>query len=154
MGDALPRLLVGGNDDVSYKIKSQLLMAPGFGFAKNLLVDQHFSQRGRMARLIGAVAQNPRVLGIGIDENTAIIVGPGARRFTVMGEGAAYVVDGGKSTYSNIGEEDPDRTLSAFDVMIHMLSQGDTFDLARRRPRSNRAETLDVGEDEGEEESD
>src|SRR4051812_7496998 len=73
-------MLVGGgsgDSDGSYKIKASLLMAPGFGFAKNLLIDQHFAQRGRMSRLIGAVTQNPRVLGIGIDENTCIMVGPG-----------------------------------------------------------------------------
>ena len=135
-------MMVSGSDEGSYKIKSSLLMAPGLGFAKDLLIDQHFSERGRMARLIGAVSQNPRVLGVGIDENTAIVVEQ-QRKFTVLGEGAAYVVDASQVSYSNIGEEDSERTLSAFDLCVHMLSQGDSFDLTTREPRSAPAESME-----------
>jgi cyanophycinase len=139
-------MLVTGDDDESYRIKSSLLMAPGLGFVHDLLIDQHFSQRGRMARLIGAVTQNPRVLGVGIDEDTAIVV-EREQTFKVLGKGAAYIVDGSSTTYSNIGEEDSDRTLSTFGITVHMLSQGDEFDFATRTPRSNPAETLDGAED-------
>jgi cyanophycinase len=65
----------------------------------------------------------------------------------VLGKGAAYIVDGSSTTYSNIGEEDSDRTLSTFGITVHMLSQGDEFDFATRTPRSNPAETLDGAED-------
>ena len=140
-------MMVSGSGDGSYRIKSALLMAPGLGFARDLLIDQHFSERGRMARLIGAVSQNPRVLGVGIDENTAIIVEQ-QRRFTVLGEGAAYVVDASQMTYSNIGEEDADRTLSAFGLVVNMLSQGDSFDLNTRTPTSGPAESMEQEEEE------
>jgi cyanophycinase len=136
-------MLVASDDDDSYRIKSALLMAPGLGLARDLLIDQHFSQRGRMARLIGAVSLNPRVLGVGIDENTAIIVRHD-RDFEVLGAGAAYVVDGSQTTYSNIGDEESDRTLSSFNITVHMLSQGDRFDLATRKPTNHPAETLEV----------
>lgn len=141
-------MMVAGSDEASYRIRSALLMAPGLGLARDMLIDQHFAERGRMARLIGAVTQNPRMLGVGIDENTAIIV-EGARRFDVLGAGAAYVVDASTTTYSNIGEEEADRTLSSFGLTVHMLSQGDQFDLATRRPTSRPA---DVMEDEEEDE--
>jgi cyanophycinase len=140
-------MMVTGSARGSYKIKSSLLMAPGLGFARDMLIDQHFSERGRMARLIGAVSQNPRVLGVGIDENTAIIV-EHQRKFTVLGEGAAYVVDASQMSYSNIGEEESDRTLSAFDLCVHMLSQGDSFDLNTRTPTSHPAETMEPEEEE------
>jgi cyanophycinase len=139
-------MLVSSDDDDSYRIKSALLMAPGLGLAHDLLIDQHFSQRGRMARLIGAVSQNPRVLGVGIDEDTAIVV-RGDRDFQVLGAGAAYVIDGSKITYSNIGDEESDRTLSAFNITVHMLSQGDRFDLATRTPSSHPAESMEPNED-------
>jgi cyanophycinase len=139
-------MLVSSSDEDSYRIKSALLMAPGLGLAHDLLIDQHFSQRGRMARLIGAVSQNPRVLGVGIDENTAIVV-RGDRDFQVLGAGAAYVIDGSKITYSNIGDEESDRTLSAFNITVHMLSQGDRFDLATRTPTSRPAESMEPNED-------
>ena len=144
-------MLVTNDGEPSYRIKSALLMAPGFGFAHDMLIDQHFSERGRMGRLIGAVSQNPRVLGLGIDENTAIIV-ERDRRFRVLGEGAVYVVDASKTTYSNIGDEDSDRTLSSFGITVHMLSQGDAFDLSTRTPRAYPAESME-SEDEAEHET-
>ena len=140
-------MLVANNGEASYRIKSALLMAPGLGLAQDMLIDQHFSERGRMARLIGAVTQNPRVLGIGIDEDTALIVERN-RDFRVIGSGAVYVLDASKSTYSNIGEEDSDRTLSSFGITVHMLSQGDRFDLSMRTPHAHPADTMEPEEKE------
>ena len=139
-------MLVTNNGDASYRIKSSLLMAPGLGLAEDMLIDQHFAERGRMSRLIGAVTQNPRVLGVGIDEDTAMLVDRN-RTFQVLGEGAVYVVDASKTTYSNIGEEDSDRTLSSFGLTIHMLSQGDTFDLDTRTPHPHPAESMEGAEE-------
>lgn len=139
-------MMVQGGQEESYKIKSALLMAPGFGLARDMLIDQHFAQRGRMARLIGAVSQNPRMLGIGIDEDTAIIVEQ-TRQFSVLGEGAVYVVDASTTTYSNIGEGESDRTLSSFGLTVHMLSQADQFDLATRTPSFRRAEEAEDAEE-------
>jgi len=135
-------MLVTNNGEASYRIKSSLLMAPGLGLAEDMLIDQHFAERGRMARLIGAVTQNPRVLGVGIDEDTAMIVERN-RTFQVLGVGAVYVVDASKTTYSNIGDEDSDRTLSSFGLTVHMLSQGDRFDLDTRTPQPQAAESME-----------
>ncbi|HKH93939.1 MAG TPA: cyanophycinase [Gemmatimonadaceae bacterium] len=140
-------MMVANNGDSSYRIKSSLLMAPGLGFAQDMLIDQHFSERGRMARLIGAVTQNPRVLGVGIDEDTSMIVERN-RYFQVLGVGAVYVVDASKSTYSNIGDEDSDRTLSSFGLTIHMLSQGDRFELDTRTPKAHPADSMEEEEEE------
>ena len=140
-------MMVANNGEASYRIKSALLMAPGLGLAQDMLIDQHFSERGRMARLIGAVTQNPRVLGVGIDEDTALILERN-REFRVLGAGAVYVVDAAKSTYSNIGEEESDRTLSSFGITVHMLSQGDRFDLLTRTPAAHPAETMEAEREE------
>jgi cyanophycinase len=139
-------MLVANNGDASYRIKSALLMAPGLGLAQDMLIDQHFAERGRMARLIGAVSQNPRMLGIGIDEDTAIIVEQN-RRFQVLGTGAVYVVDASTMSYSNIGEEDSDRTLSSFSLAVHMMSQGDRFDLFTRTPHAHPADSMEEAEE-------
>jgi cyanophycinase len=124
-------MLVKGASSESYRI-GELHMAPGLGLVRDVIIDQHFAERGRYGRLLGAVAHNPRLLGIGIDENTAVVIeGRGLR---VLGSGAAYVVDGETATHSNIAEARSDRALSMFDVRMHVLSSGDRFDLDARRP--------------------
>lgn len=127
-------MLVAGGDEHSHVIGGSVRMAPGLGLIGDVIIDQHFMERGRLGRLLGAVAQNPKNLGIGIDEQTAIVVERG-NGFYVLGSGAVYVVDGSEVTYSNIAEEDLNKTLSIYDVRMHMLSQGDRFDLITRRPR-------------------
>jgi cyanophycinase len=124
-------MLVKGTSSESHRI-GDLHMAPGLGLIRDVIIDQHFAERGRIGRLLGAVAQNPRVLGIGIDEDTGIVVE--GEQFTVAGSGAVYIVDGGGVTHSNIAEARPERTLSMYDVCMHVLSTGDRFDLATRRP--------------------
>jgi len=130
-------MLVKGKSGESYKI-GDLHMAPGLGLVRDMIIDQHFAERGRFGRLFGAVAHNPRELGIGIDEDTALVFED--ERFSVIGSGCVYVVDGAGVTHSNIAEAEPERSLSMYDIRLHVLSAGDAFDVARRRP----ADVLDV----------
>jgi cyanophycinase len=124
-------MLVGGTSSESHRI-GDLNMAPGLGLIRNAIIDQHFAERGRIGRLLGAVAHNPRILGVGIDEDTAIVLE--AERFSVIGSGAVYVVDAEDVTQSNIAEARSATALSLHDVRMHVLASGDGFDLARRAP--------------------
>jgi cyanophycinase len=127
-------MLVRGSGAESHRI-GDLDMAPGLGLVRNVIIDQHFAERGRIGRLMGAVAQNPRVLGVGIDEDTAVILRGDV--FRVIGAGGVCVVDGAEVSHSNIAEAAPERTLSMFDVRVHALSSGDAFDLRSRRPKTD-----------------
>lgn len=130
---AMPEtMLIGGASDASNRV-SALSMAPGLGFVHNVVVDSHFAERGRMGRLLGAVVQNPRNLGIGIDEDTAIVL-ERDDCFWVEGSGAVYIVDGQDISYSSLSEENPEGVVSIDDVKLHVLGQGDQFDLHKRRP--------------------
>ncbi|AWN23940.1 cyanophycinase [Deinococcus irradiatisoli] len=124
-------MLVTGSGRESYRI-GDIRMAPGLGLIQGVIIDQHFAERGRMGRLLGAVAQNPRLLGIGIDEDTAIVVQ--GEHFDVIGSGAVTVVDGQGVSRSNVAEARSNTVLSMFDVRLHVLSSGDSFDLAKRQP--------------------
>lgn len=126
-------MLVGGRHEGWHKVGDAFQMVPGLGFMRDVIIDQHFSERGRIRRLLGAVAQNPRMLGIGIDEDTAVLV-EGAERFEVLGSGAVYVVDGHGVSYTNSTEQAPDKTLSVFGVKLHVLSHGDGFNLKTNQP--------------------
>jgi cyanophycinase len=125
-------MLVGGGGRESHRMGDNLRMAPGLGLLSDAIIDQHFAERGRMGRLLAAVAQNPRMLGIGIDEDTAIVLHKDL--FEVLGSGAVYVVDGTGVSHSNITEEQQDVALSIHDVKLHVLSQGECFDMQSRRP--------------------
>jgi cyanophycinase len=106
-------------------------MIPGLGLLRGVLIDQHFAQRGRMMRLLAAVAQNPALFGIGIDEDTAIVV-EGAV-MSVIGAGSVYLVDGHGMTASNATERE-NGSLSVYDMRVHVLNATDRFDLVTRRP--------------------
>lgn len=125
-------MLIAGPSDESNKI-STLDMAPGLGLIEGVVIDSHFAERGRMGRLLGAVAQNPKNLGIGIDEDTAIIVND-QKNFVVLGSGAVYVVDGATISYSSLSEKNPEGIVSIFGVKLHVLGEGDCFDLKTRQP--------------------
>jgi cyanophycinase len=127
-------MLVEGGEEQSHVIGGSTRMAPGLGLIDGVIIDQHFMERGRFGRLTGAVAQNPKNLGVGIDEQTAIVVERG-NGFYVLGSGAVYVIDGSHVTYSNIAEADLKKTLSIYNITLHILSQGDRFDLLNRAPR-------------------
>jgi cyanophycinase len=128
LGHTMPVSTVA--DEHRVAAASQLL--PALGLIPDVIVDQHFAQRGRMGRLIAGVAENPRLLGIGIDENTALVWQRGS--FQVLGAGAVYVVDGRELTGSNVAEAPRSSAMSAFDLRLHVLSAGDGFDVPARRP--------------------
>jgi cyanophycinase len=134
-------MLVSGEEDETHRIGSELRMAPGLGMLPGVLIDQHFAERGRIGRLLGAITQNPRIVGLGIDEDTAAVFS--RQRFTVLGSGAIYVLDGRKVSYSNMANRDESHTLSAFNVTLHLLSEGDVFELKKRMPRTHLARVLD-----------
>ena len=130
-------MLVKGTSSETHRI-GDLHMSPGLGLMRDVIIDQHFAERGRFGRLLGAVAHNPRVLGIGIDEDTAAVVE--GDTFHVIGSGAVYVVDGEHVSHSNVAEARPERVLSMHDVRVHVLGTGDAFDLKNRRPIAAKAQ--------------
>jgi cyanophycinase len=115
--------------------RDQIETSRGLGFITNAIIDQHFITRKRLNRLFSVVLENPKLLGIGIDESTAIIVGPD-QKFEVVGERNVMVID---AWHAGEVRTNPDRRLSATDLRVHILTAGDRFDLRRGRPqRRNR----------------
>jgi cyanophycinase len=112
-------------------------MGAGMGFLPGIVVDQHFLQRGRLGRLLSALAQQPAVLGFGIDENTAVVVSD--NKFEVVGEGAVTVVDVSEITYTNIRGLLKDEPLAICGAKLHILPNGYRFDLEKRTPILDRA---------------
>jgi len=112
----------GADDDLFDDIiRGRVVAVPGLGFLPGTIVDQHFVARKRHNRLISLVLEHPDHVGVGIDERTALEVGPDGR-WLVLGEGAAIVYDARNARVSNAGP------LAATDLTMHVLPAGSTYD--------------------------
>jgi cyanophycinase len=121
-------MILGGNgSEVS---AAAVRTGPGLGLIPQTLIDMHFGERGRLPRLLSGVAMAPEHLGIGLDENTGVLVeGDG---FEVLGTGVATVVDAEDATVVHpAGEYDP---ITMFGVRLHLLPRGSLFDFGSRAP--------------------
>jgi cyanophycinase len=126
-------MIVDGNGNEPAR-KCTLKMAPGLNFLGGVLIDQHFHQRGRIGRLLGGVAENPDILGIGIDEDTAVRTYPDGF-MEVVGSYSVTIVDGRDIKSSNVSELKPDENLAIINVKIHVLPEGYGLDLKKREVR-------------------
>ncbi|MFI6074775.1 cyanophycinase [Actinoplanes sp. NPDC051343] len=109
--------------------RSSVRTGPGLEFLPGVLIDQHFAERGRVNRLLSAVALYPHELGLGIDEDTAILTDGDC--FEVLGSGAVTVVDAGTAQDIRVPEQGP---IALVGARIHVLPAGHTFHLTGRRP--------------------
>ncbi len=103
---------------------------PGLGLLQGVLIDSHFTQRGRINRLLSALSERPADLGIGIDEDTAMIVN--GDRFEVLGAGIVTVVDASAATCNNRPGLPRDQPIAFAGLRLHILPSGFGFDLKTR----------------------
>ena len=112
-------------------LKGAVMMTGGLALVANAVVDTHFMKRGRIGRLIQVVAGNPRLIGIGLGEDTGVFVTKGTR-LKVVGSGLVIVVDGGSIGFTNVFDVDHLEPFSVENVKVHVLSAGAGFDLEAR----------------------
>ncbi len=105
-------------------------IAAGLGVLPGVIVDQHFQQRNRLGRLLSLIAQNPSLLGIGVDEDTAGVVGQD-RVLEVIGRGSITIVDGAAAE-TDAWDVRGHRPVMISGVVLHSLPAGYQFDLKRR----------------------
>ena len=110
------RSLLGGGIEV----------LPGLGLLPNLLIDQHFTERARYPRLMHAVLAHPHLLGVGLSEETGLLVRPG-RPTEVFGDEVVVVVDARHVTATNYATLPQGRPLSAHGLRVDLLVAGDTL---------------------------
>ena len=105
--------------------KDVVQMDIGLGFVANAIIDQHFSQRQRLGRLLSALAQRPDMLGVGIDEDTALVIERG-QSIEVVGRGAVTLIDPRKMR-SNFETVDAQEKLEMLGLQLHMLPAGHRY---------------------------
>jgi cyanophycinase len=124
-------MIISGSSDAPPKV-SGVAIAPGMDLIDSTIIDTHFSQRGRHGRLLTAIAHYPQVLGLGIDERTAMVFRNG--EFKVIGEGVVTVFDGRHMHYSDLPYRKDDQTVGMFGVDIHVLPSGYRYNMKDREP--------------------
>lgn len=129
---AMSTSMIVRGEPSSHPHKNAVRLSPGLGFLKNIIIDQHFTERGRISRLITAVSFNPYNLGIGIDENTAIIL-DGKGLLEVYGQGTATIVDGSRISFNEIAEVPDHAAFSVCGVQFHVLRDGLVYDYLERQ---------------------
>lgn len=128
----MPDEMIVGGASVSNPSVDAVEMGPGMGFLPGVVVDQHFAQRGRLGRLLAALVLQPAVIGLGIDENTAIIVT--GDEFQVVGAGTITVVDESTATHNNLEGLLKDEPIALCGVKLHILPHGYRFNLKTLTP--------------------
>jgi cyanophycinase len=123
--------LAGNSNDAAAR-KAMVELVSGFGLLQDIVVDQHFSQRGRMGRLLSAFAANPGLIGVGLDEDTAVLIDREGV-LEVLGSGMVTIIDGRNAT-SDYFERAVGEVLTVVDSHLFALGPGRRFDLDSRRP--------------------
>jgi len=106
----------------------------GLHFIPGVVLDTHFTARGRFPRLVHVVVENPVSLGIGLGEDTGAIWNLVEKEFKVIGSRNIVVVDGKNIKHTNVSEIEQDTPLHAEGINVHILSDGCGFDLDERKP--------------------
>lgn len=124
--------MVAGGDSNSAPAEGAINLAPGMGLTNAVIIDQHFTQRNRMGRLLSASAYNPFLIGLGIDEDTAAFINSDDV-LEVVGSGTVTVVNAKDMTYSSMWQAERGEALSLLGLKIDVLSEGCCYDLANRQ---------------------
>jgi cyanophycinase len=122
---------IGGDSNGAAARKGMVDVVAGFGLLQDIIVDQHFSQRGRMGRLLSVFAGTPGLIGIGLDEDTAVLID---REGTLeaLGSNMVTIVDG-RDTVSDYFDRQNGEVLTITGSSLHVLADGRLFDLDARR---------------------
>ncbi len=123
--------MIAGGDSNSAPRGDAVSLAPGLGLTNAVIIDQHFTERNRLGRLLSASSYNPFLIGMGVDEDTAAFIGPD-NVFEVIGSGTVTVVDAGDMTYSSMWQAQPGDSLSLLGLHVDVLGEGCRYDLVNR----------------------
>lgn len=124
-------MISGGSSKESF-IKASTKMRKGMSLAPEIIIDTHFIQRGRFGRLSEAVARFPNLVGIGLAEDTGMVI-RGGNNCDIIGSGMIIIFDPGKLTHNNFKILKDGTPLTMRNLITHVLSNGDSFDIKERR---------------------
>ena len=128
-------MIYHGNSTTAH-LKGEVRITTGLAFLQNVIIDSHFEKRGRFGRLAQAVGCNPSCVGIGLGEDTGLIISEG-NHFEAIGSGCVIIVDGHKIRHSNIADIPEGSPISLENLIVHVMVDGDSYDLKERQFHGN-----------------
>ncbi len=123
-------MITGGSSSESF-YKGAVTMDKGMSFLKNIIIDSHFIRRGRFGRLAEAVAYFPDHIGIGLSEDTGLVI-KDCNHFEVIGSGMIIIFDPNNLSHNNINILDAGTPMTLTNLTTHVLANGDKFDIEER----------------------
>ena len=113
-------------------LKGEVKITTGLAFIKDVIIDSHFVTRGRFGRLTQAVTANPSCIGIGLGEDTGVLITEG-RYMEAVGSGLIIIIDGHNIRHTNIADLKEGSPISIENLIVHVMAKGNHFDLKSRK---------------------
>jgi cyanophycinase len=120
----------GGADKAH--LKGEVKITTGLGFIHNVIIDSHFDKRGRFNRLAQAVSAYPGAIGVGLGEDTGVIISKGYE-LKAIGSGSVTIIDGKFIDYNNIADIEIGQPISVENIIVHLMSKGDVYNIKTRK---------------------
>lgn len=124
-------MIYQGKSDLAH-LKGEVKITTGLAFVGNVIIDSHFDKRGRFNRLAQAVASNPQCTGIGLGEDTGVIISAG-NHLEVVGSGAVVIVDGKDIKHTNITDVSIGEPIALENLRVNILVRGNGYLLKERK---------------------
>jgi cyanophycinase len=113
-------------------LKGEIKITSGLGFIDNIVIDTHFVTRGRFGRLAQSVASNPRTIGVGLADDTGVIISEG-NKLEAIGSGLVIIVDGYEMMHTNIADIREGSPISIENLIVHVMAKGNHYHLKQRK---------------------
>ncbi|MCG2615822.1 cyanophycinase [Terrimonas sp. NA20] len=114
-------------------LKGEVKMTTGLGFIDDVIIDSHFEKRGRFGRLAQAVATNPQAIGIGLGEDTGMLITEGGNKMEAIGSGLVVIIDGFDIGHCNIADIPDGNPISIENLKVHFCEKGNGYILDERK---------------------
>jgi cyanophycinase len=114
-------------------LKGEVKITTGLGFIDDVIIDSHFEKRGRFGRLAQAVASNPQCIGIGLGEDTGMLITEGGNKWEAIGSGLVIIIDGFNIRHCNIADIPEGNPISIENLKVHFCEKGNGYLLKERQ---------------------
>ncbi|MBC5991578.1 cyanophycinase [Pontibacter cellulosilyticus] len=128
---AMSKIMIKGGSAPESLLRGSVKIGHGLGFIDEVIIDTHFVTRGRFGRLMEAVVTHPKTVGIGLGEDTGVLITEG-HMIETIGSNLVVIADSHEVKYTNIEEVDPGRPVAISNLIMHVLAKGNVYNIDTR----------------------